>query len=63
MLGSRILMAILFVVFQSVFAWATPLMDAIEAGFAALGQTVSTDDSDPICMASWRRRSSMASAS
>jgi ferrous iron transport protein B len=34
--GVAVLVAVLFVVFQSVFAWATPAMDAIEAGFAAL---------------------------
>jgi len=34
--GPVILAAILFVVFQSVFAWATPAMDAIEGGFAGL---------------------------
>jgi ferrous iron transport protein B len=39
--GVLVLVAILFVVFQSVFAWATPAMDAIEAGFAWLQDTVS----------------------
>ncbi|MGQ3041512.1 MAG: FeoB small GTPase domain-containing protein, partial [Brevundimonas sp.] len=38
--GLAILMALLFVMFQAVFAWATPAMDAIEAGFGLLGQGV-----------------------
>jgi ferrous iron transport protein B len=36
--GVVILLAVLFVMFQSVFAWATPLMDGIEAGFVWLGE-------------------------
>ena len=39
--GLIILMALLFVMFQAVFSWATPLMDGIEAGFALLGSGVS----------------------
>jgi ferrous iron transport protein B len=39
--GVVVLVAVLFVVFQAVFAWATPAMDAIEAGFAALQEAVS----------------------
>jgi ferrous iron transport protein B len=35
--GLFILFAILFVMFQAVFAWARPLMDLISAGFDALG--------------------------
>ena len=35
--GLIILLAILFVMFQAVFAWARPLMDLIQAGFDALG--------------------------
>jgi ferrous iron transport protein B len=35
--GLVILAALLFVVFQAVFSWASVPMDAIEAGFAALG--------------------------
>jgi ferrous iron transport protein B len=35
-LGFAIMLAILFVVFQAVFAWATPFADAIEAGVGAL---------------------------
>jgi len=36
-LGLVILLATLFLVFQAVFAWATPLMDGIESGVNALG--------------------------
>ena len=39
--GVVTLAVILFVVFQAVFAWATPAMDAIEAGFAWLQDVVS----------------------
>jgi ferrous iron transport protein B len=46
--GVLVLVAVLFVVFQSVFAWATPLMDAIEAGFAWLQATVSPMITNPI---------------
>jgi ferrous iron transport protein B len=35
--GLIILLGILFVMFQAVFAWARPLMDLIQAGFDALG--------------------------
>jgi ferrous iron transport protein B len=35
------LASVLFLVFQAVFAWAAPLMDAIEAGIGALGAMVS----------------------
>ena len=35
--GLLILMTLLFVMFQAVFSWATPLMDGIEAGLGALG--------------------------
>src|SRR5262245_36808300 len=38
--GLIILLAILFVMFQAVFAWAKPLMDLISAGFDALGGVV-----------------------
>ena len=34
--GLAILMTLLFVMFQAVFTWATPAMDAIDGGFAAL---------------------------
>ena len=35
-LGPLILFALLFVIFQAVFAWATPFADALEAGIALL---------------------------
>src|SRR5499427_4408210 len=35
--GLVILLSLLFVMFQAVFAWARPLMDLISAGFEALG--------------------------
>ena len=38
--GLVVLLAILFVMFQAVFAWARPLMDAIQEGFAWLGTLV-----------------------
>ena len=40
--GLVILLAILFVMFQAVFTWATPLMDGIEALFGLVGTGVST---------------------
>ena len=46
--GVAVLIAVLFVVFQSVFAWAQPLMDEIEAGFAWLQEAVSPMISNPI---------------
>jgi len=39
--GLMILLAILFVMFQAVFAWAKPAMDAISDGFTWLGALVS----------------------
>ncbi|HUD40408.1 MAG TPA: ferrous iron transport protein B [Dokdonella sp.] len=39
-IGLVILAALMFVIFQAVFAWATPLMDGIEAGFGALGEAL-----------------------
>ena len=39
-LGLALLAAILFLMFQAVFAGAKPLMDAIQAGFDALGHAV-----------------------
>ena len=39
-LGLVILLAILFVMFQAVFAWAAPVMDGIEAAFRLLGEAV-----------------------
>ena len=38
--GLVVLLTILFVMFQAVFAWAQPGMDAIEAGFHVLGDLV-----------------------
>ncbi len=38
--GPAVLMAVLFLVFQSVYAWATPLMDGIEALFATVQTTI-----------------------
>src|SRR3954449_12912414 len=38
--GLVILAAILFVMFQAVFAWAQPLMELLASAFAALGQVV-----------------------
>ena len=40
--GLVILLGLLVVMFQAVFAWAGPLMDAIEAGVAGLGGLVAT---------------------
>ncbi len=40
--GPLILAALLFVMFQAVFAWATPFADAISGGFSALQAMVST---------------------
>ena len=40
-LGPLILFAFLFVMFQAVFAWATPFVDAIEGGIGALSDGVS----------------------
>ena len=44
--GLLILSAIMFVMFQAVFAWATPVADLIEAGFTALGGLVATATPD-----------------
>lgn len=41
--GLLILLLILFVMFQAVFAWAQPLMDLLSAGFDALGQFVQAE--------------------
>ncbi|MBU6442996.1 MAG: ferrous iron transporter B [Alphaproteobacteria bacterium] len=38
--GTLILLAILFLMFQAVFSWATPLMNLIDAGFSGLGQAI-----------------------
>ena len=39
-LGPVILFALLFVVFQAVFSWATPFADALDGGVSALGDAV-----------------------
>lgn len=39
--GPLILFALLFVIFQAVFSWATPFADALEAGAGALGELAS----------------------
>jgi ferrous iron transport protein B len=41
-LGPLILFALLFVMFQAVFSWATPFADALETGAGALGEAVKT---------------------
>jgi ferrous iron transport protein B len=38
--GLAILLAVLFLMFQAVFTWATPAMDLIDGGFGALGGLV-----------------------
>jgi ferrous iron transport protein B len=38
--GLLVLLLILFVMFQAVFAWAQPLMDLLSSGFDAIGQLV-----------------------
>jgi len=40
--GLVLLIVVMFVMFQAVFAWATPLVDLIDAGFAGLGSIVAT---------------------
>ena len=39
-LGLMTLAVVMFLIFQAVYAWATPLMDLIEAGTALLGDSV-----------------------
>ena len=39
-LGPPILLALLFVVFQAVFSWATPFADALDAGVSGFGDLV-----------------------
>ena len=46
--GPVILSAMLFVIFQAVFAWATPFADAIDGGFTALGDLVKARMPDSI---------------
>lgn len=38
--GMIMLLFILFMVFQAVYTWAAPIMDAIEGGFTALGEWI-----------------------
>ena len=38
--GMIMLLVILFMVFQAVYTWAAPIMDAIEGGFTALGEWI-----------------------
>jgi ferrous iron transport protein B len=38
--GLLTLVVVMFLIFQAVFAWATPMMDGIEAGFGWLGEVV-----------------------
>jgi ferrous iron transport protein B len=40
--GLIILLALLFVMFQAVFAWAKPVMDLIQSGFDSLGEVAAT---------------------
>ncbi|MDV3468857.1 ferrous iron transport protein B [Stenotrophomonas sp. C3(2023)] len=40
--GLMALVVVMFLIFQAVFAWATPLMDGIEGGFGWLGEVVGT---------------------
>ncbi|WP_298746245.1 ferrous iron transporter B [uncultured Brevundimonas sp.] len=46
--GLVILLALLFVMFQAVFTWATPLMDGIEAGLAGLGAALAAGIPDGV---------------
>ena len=41
--GTIGLFVVMAIVFQAVFAWATPLMDAIDAGTAALGSLIASN--------------------
>jgi ferrous iron transport protein B len=47
-LGPVILAAMLFIIFQAVFAWATPFADAIDSGFTALGDQIKAQMPDTI---------------
>ncbi len=44
--GPLILLALLFVMFQAVYSWAAPPADLIEAGFAALTNTINANFPD-----------------
>ncbi|WP_323815266.1 ferrous iron transporter B [Cellvibrio sp. NN19] len=50
-LGLAILFSILFVIFQAVFAWASPVMDLIETIFGSLGELVGNTMPDGILKA------------
>ena len=52
--GLIVLAAILFVMFQAVFAWAQPLMELLQSGFDALGQFVHDACLRACCRASCR---------
>ena len=52
--GCSILLLILFVMFQAVFAWASPLMDLIAAAFDWLGVLAHDALPDGCCRASSR---------
>ncbi|MEB3755035.1 ferrous iron transport protein B [Acinetobacter sp. MD2(2019)] len=47
-LGFVVLTVLMFVVFQAVFTWAAPFQDAIEAGFAWLGEQIGNFISEPL---------------
>jgi len=40
LLGPAIFLLVMFVLFQSIFAWAAPLSDLVEAGIGAMGELV-----------------------
>ena len=40
--GPLVFLAVMLLFFQSIFAWATPVMDAIEAGFGVMQRTAQT---------------------
>lgn len=50
-LGLAVLFSILFVIFQAVFAWASPVMDLIETIFGSLGELVGNTLPDGILKA------------
>lgn len=47
-LGSALFVFTMAIIFQSVFAWATPLMDAIDGWSAALGELVAAHVDSPL---------------
>jgi ferrous iron transport protein B len=48
LLGLVVLFSVLLVIFQAVFAWASPIVDLIDAGFGGLGALISTTLPDGI---------------